>query len=99
MQRRTFLKTLASSGVVVVATGGGYAWLQPNGEAEALTVTKALEKIDAMSRASVQSTGAWSPFQIFSHIAQSIEYSIPRVLSRGRYAGRAHSPAPGFPAI
>lgn len=76
MQRRTFLKTIASSGIVVAATGGGYVWLQPDGESEPLTVATALQKIDALSRTTVQSTGVWSPFQIFSHIAQSIEYSI-----------------------
>lgn len=76
MQRRTVLKTLASSGVVVAATGGGYVWLQPDGQSEPLTVPNALQKIDAMASANVTSTGVWSPFQIFSHIAQSIDYSI-----------------------
>lgn len=76
MQRRTLLKTLASSGVVVAATGGGYVWLQADGQSEPLTVANALEIIDALAGSNVTSTGVWSPFQIFSHIAQSIEYSI-----------------------
>lgn len=76
MQRRTFLKTLASSGAVVAVTGGGYVWLRPDGQSEPLTVSTALRKMDALDPETIQSTGAWTPFQIFSHIAQSIEYSI-----------------------
>lgn len=76
MQRRTFLKAASSTGAVIALSGGAYVWLKPDGTSEPLTVAIALQKLEALSGQTVQSTGTWTPFQVFSHIAQSIEYSI-----------------------
>ncbi len=81
MKRRTFIK--AAAGGVVLASGvGGAVWLNTPGNKLPLTIKQALKQLDLLmaaklNRANLSSTGAWSLFQIFSHVAQSIEQMSP----------------------
>lgn len=74
MQRRSFMKTAVLG--AAVAAGGGYAWLHSGEGAVVLTLDAALAKIDLLSKQKLRSSGAWNPHQIFSHCAQTIEYSM-----------------------
>ena len=74
MNRRQLLQASVAGGVLV-ALGGGYAWLHNGLDRENLTIAAALLKLDALSGKPVAS-GEWTPYQIFSHAAQSVEYSM-----------------------
>ena len=75
MNRRQFI--LTASGVAI-ATGTGAAawWLNASHDHPALTLERALHTLANLSGREIRSTGLWTPFQIFSHCAQSIEYSL-----------------------
>ena len=75
MNRRQLLKTSASGGLLI-ALGVGYKWLHDGKPAEDLTIEAARIKLDALAGKNVVSSGQWSPYQIFSHSAQSVEYSM-----------------------
>ncbi|NEX63238.1 DUF1569 domain-containing protein [Noviherbaspirillum galbum] len=72
MQRRTLITGLA--GGIVAAAGVALLW--PRRDAQALTIVALLPQLDALAAAPVRSTGAWTPFQIFSHCAQTAEYAL-----------------------
>ena len=71
--RRTLL---IAGGVVAGAGAAGLLWIRAGNEGAVLTLDAALQKIDALAKGSVTSTGKWNPHQIFTHCAQSIEYSM-----------------------
>ncbi|MCB1200158.1 MAG: DUF1569 domain-containing protein [Leptospiraceae bacterium] len=75
MQRKTFVK-IALGSTALVASGGGFMFLSGSKNIAELTIDHVLKKIDELSQKNISSKGAWSPFKIFSHCAQSIEYSI-----------------------
>ncbi len=74
MQRRKLLLGAASVGLV--ALGGGAVWLNTPGNGQPLTTAAAIERLNGMLGRSISSSGKWTPFQIFNHIAQSIEFSM-----------------------
>lgn len=77
MGRRRFVTlSLFGAGMLLAGAGGGLAWLRSGPGARVLTVEAALQKIDALGTLELGSTGAWNPHQIFSHCAQTIEYSM-----------------------
>ena len=45
------------------------------GQMNKITIATALNRIEELSNHSLQSTGAWTPYQIFTHCAQSVECS------------------------
>ena len=47
-----------------------------NGQSNRLTISSALKQIEELSNQSLHSIGAWTPFQILTHCAQSVECSI-----------------------
>lgn len=71
MNRRTFL---AGSAVLAGGVTAGVAWKRHANPAPDLQALVA--ELAAISQPSVSSTGSWSPFRVFSHLAQSIEYSM-----------------------
>jgi hypothetical protein len=74
MERRRILK--GSAIAAALALTGGTVYLRSSTPAQILTVDAALRKIDALADRRVSSSGTWNPHQIFSHCAQSIEYSM-----------------------
>ncbi|MEM9265199.1 MAG: DUF1569 domain-containing protein [Cyanobacteria bacterium P01_F01_bin.13] len=50
--------------------------IDPDDTLATLTVSSALEKIELLSHQSLSSTGAWQPYAILTHCAQSVECSM-----------------------
>ena len=75
MNRRQLIQISASGGLLIVL-GGGYKWLQEGVRTEDLTIAAARIKLDTLAGKNVISSGQWSPYQIFGHCAQSVEYSM-----------------------
>lgn len=73
IKRRTFL---IAGGVLAGAGAAGLLWVRAGNDGAILTIDAALQKIDALARGDVSSSGKWNPHQIFTHCAQSIEYSM-----------------------
>ncbi|HYD61179.1 MAG TPA: DUF1569 domain-containing protein [Noviherbaspirillum sp.] len=71
--RRTLL---IAGGIVAGAGTAGLLWVRAGNDGAILTVDAALQKIDALAKGTVTSTGKWNPHQVFTHCAQSIEYSM-----------------------
>lgn len=76
MKRRQFFKVLAISGVSVAGLGAAGYLNVGREEQSKLTIDYALDQIDQLSQMEIQSTGAWDAYQIFSHCAQSVEFSM-----------------------
>ncbi|WP_395373745.1 DUF1569 domain-containing protein [Marinicella sp. W31] len=74
MRRRQLLKfgLLGTAGVAV----GGFVWLRNGKPDRPLTIEASLQVLRELQQLKLSSTGNWSPFQIFSHLAQSVEYSM-----------------------
>ncbi|CAN5287690.1 hypothetical protein BH11PSE11_BH11PSE11_08040 [soil metagenome] len=85
MKRRTLIKAAIAGGAGLAVGGAGMLWLRAGRSEETLSVEAALDKIDWLSARTLQSAGEWSPHQVFSHCAQSIEYSMT-----GYPASRSH---------
>ncbi len=71
MKRRAFLLSAAS--VAGLAAGG--VWLRRATMAPP-SLAALVDDLNSLRGAPVTSTGAWSPFRIFAHLAQSVDYSI-----------------------
>jgi hypothetical protein len=71
MNRRAFL---TGSAFLFAGTTVGIAWKRYSAPRPDLSAL--IAELNDLSLLSVRSTGTWSPFQIFSHLAQSIEYSM-----------------------
>lgn len=70
-------RALLLAGGALAGTGAaGELWVRAGNDGAVLTIDAALQKIDALAKSAVASTGKWNPHQIFAHCAQSIEYSI-----------------------
>ncbi len=68
---------LAGGSVVALAFTGGVAWLASGPGGRAPRIADALATLERLEAAdTIASTGEWTPFRIFSHLAQSIELSI-----------------------
>ena len=73
IKRRAFL---VAGGVLAGASAAGLLWVRAGNDGAVLTIDAALQKIDALAIGEVSSNGIWNPHQIFTHCAQSIEYSM-----------------------
>lgn len=74
MNRRQFLvwsgASLAFGPAMVRAESG------PDLQVAPLDIEDALAMLDQLQHRSVQKSGAWNLFQVYTHLAQSVEYSI-----------------------
>ena len=78
MERRQFIKTSLVSGVAIISIGAGSFMLIEETSKDDLTIKAALKKLDALLNDNVISLGEWEPAQIFTHCAQSVEYSMSK---------------------
>lgn len=78
MERRQFMKAGALAAIGVL--GGSTILLSSDdadkGKSEALTVSAVLAKLESVAGKSIANSGAWNAATIFTHCAQSIEYSM-----------------------
>ncbi|MBL4621456.1 MAG: DUF1569 domain-containing protein [Immundisolibacteraceae bacterium] len=76
MKRRQFISASIVGGVVLGL--GGLVAIRPGRATnqQPLTITAALATLKALSTNQLTASRLWTPQQIFSHCAQSIEYSI-----------------------
>lgn len=72
MNRRKFL---LSSAITVVSIGAG-GWLYINDNNKPLTINYTIEILDDLVSKQLVTTGLWGLYQIFTHCAQSVEYSM-----------------------
>jgi len=76
MKRRQFVKAfLVSSGAIAVLGTGTFLLIEEASK-NSLTIAAALKKLDALSNERFLNIGEWDPSQIFTHCAQSIEFSM-----------------------
>ncbi|OUS27382.1 twin-arginine translocation pathway signal [Gammaproteobacteria bacterium 45_16_T64] len=75
MNRRQFIAASVSGGILI-GIGSGYAWVNDGLDVNKLTIDNALITLDNLADKTVTSTGQWNLYQIFSHAAQSVEYSM-----------------------
>lgn len=73
MKRRRFIQ-VASVGLAGGA--GGLLWLGSGPPPKVLSVDAALRQIDLLSRSDIKTSGSWNAFQVFSHCAQTVEFSM-----------------------
>jgi hypothetical protein len=76
MNRRQFVKVSIVSTGVIVGLGSGAFLLIDETKRDELTIDVALQKLDVLSQAKLKSLGEWDLYQIFTHCAQSVEYSM-----------------------
>ena len=75
MNRRKFLvKGIAGAGIIAV--GGGYWWLNSGKGVENVSINGITKYLNQLDLTKLSSSGSWSVNKIFSHLAQSIEYSM-----------------------
>jgi hypothetical protein len=71
MNRRTLLiASAATAGVLVGGVAIRRATMAP------FSLATTIDELNALKAKNLKSAGAWNPYQVFSHIAQSIEYSM-----------------------
>lgn len=75
MNRRTLMKTSLLA-LAAVGTSGTAVWFSIEKSQQVLNVDAALTILQNLSRKDVLHSGEWNPYQIFSHCAQSIEFSM-----------------------
>ncbi|MDY7020209.1 MAG: DUF1569 domain-containing protein [Cyanobacteriota bacterium] len=51
-------------------------WINFMEQHDQLTIASSLEQIEQLENKSLRSIGTWTPYQIFIHCAQSVEYSM-----------------------
>jgi len=76
MKRRQFVKASLASGVAIIGIGVGTFQFIDESSKGSLTVDFALKKLDELTNKSFQNLGEWDPYQIFTHCAQSVEFSM-----------------------
>ncbi len=74
MDRRKLLKGSIAFGIAGSFVGLG--WFASAGDPSKLTIKSINEELAQLIDQPLTSTGAWSPFKIFSHCRQSIQLSI-----------------------
>ena len=78
MKRRQFIKASLVSGGAIIGVGtGAFLLIEANSKAS-LTIDIALKVLDKLSNQNMLSVGAWNPYQIFTHCAQSVEFSMSK---------------------
>lgn len=67
---------VGAGGLLAAGFAGGVAWLArgPDSAPSIADAFATLERLEAAE--AIDSTGAWGPYRVFSHLAQSIELSI-----------------------
>ncbi|MDA0740036.1 MAG: DUF1569 domain-containing protein [Nitrospirae bacterium] len=76
MKRRQFLKLSLVGGVLAGFGGGCMGLLVGKNGDEELSIDFALKTLDKFSNTTIVHLGQWNPYQIFTHCAQSVEYSM-----------------------
>lgn len=76
MKRRQFVKASLASGAAIIGVGAGTFLLIEEGSKDSLNVDFALKKLDELSNNTLLNIGEWDPYQIFTHCAQSVEFSM-----------------------
>ena len=76
MKRRQFIKASMVSGGAIIGLGGGAFLLMDETNRDELTIDFALKKLEALSPTNLINLGQWNSSQIFTHCAQSVEYSM-----------------------
>jgi hypothetical protein len=76
MKRRQFFKASLASGAAIIGLGAGTFLIIDEYDKNNLTIDVALKSIDALFNANINNLGEWEPAQIFTHCAQSVEYSM-----------------------
>lgn len=75
MDRRAFAKYVASGTFLGVA-GGAYYWLNAPRDQSHLGLDRMLDTLDDLAKAPLEMTGDWDAARTFSHLAQSVEFSM-----------------------
>lgn len=75
MHRRQFIKYFVVGGSMA-SMGGGYLWLNADRDQSDLRLSTFLPELQQLSAGVFEKSGDWNPFQVFSHCAQSVEYSM-----------------------
>lgn len=75
MNRRKFLKK-SFLGVSILGIGTGAIWLKTGKGKEGLQLQATQSFLKSIDLDSLKSFGVWTPAQVFTHLAQSIEYSM-----------------------
>ncbi|MFT4995033.1 MAG: hypothetical protein ACI965_002075 [Paraglaciecola sp.] len=74
MRRRRFIiSSIAIGGIAAAGAGLGFGQLKNEKD---LTITTLLHVLEALPLKTYTFSGTWNAFQTFSHLAQSIEYSM-----------------------
>ena len=76
MKRRQFIKASLISGAAIAGVGVGAFQLIEEGDKSRLSIDVTLKLLDKLSNKTLQGLGTWDPYQIFSHCAQSVEFSM-----------------------
>jgi hypothetical protein len=76
MKRRQFVKTSLATGAGIIGIATGTFMLIEESSKGSLTVDSALRKLDKLSHENFLNIGEWDPYQIFTHCAQSVEFSM-----------------------
>ena len=76
MKRRQFLKLTLMGGIFVSFGGVGCVGLLAGTNKNELTIDVGLRQLEHFSNKPIIHLGQWTPYQIFSHCAQSVEYSM-----------------------
>jgi hypothetical protein len=76
MERRQFIKASLASGTAIIGIGAGTFLFIDENTKEPLTIAFALKILDSLFNENITNLGEWDPSQIFTHCAQSVEYSM-----------------------
>lgn len=76
MERRQFIKASVVSGIAIMGIGSGTFYSIESVDKAELTIAVALTKLEALSKQKIQHNGEWNAYKIFTHCAQSVEFSM-----------------------
>jgi hypothetical protein len=76
MKRRQFVKASLASGTVMIGIGAGAYQLIVEESQDSLSIDFALTTLNKLSNEHFQTIGEWDLYQIFTHCAQSVEFSM-----------------------
>mgnify|MGYP001043073778 CR=1 FL=1 len=74
MNRRQFVTLTGASLLSISVVPAVNA--EPVSKVSGLTVADALQTLDQLQKAEVSTLGKWNLFQVYTHLAQSVEYSM-----------------------
>jgi hypothetical protein len=74
MNRRQFISSSAALGALSIGTGG--LWFSQLEHEQDMSISTVRATLQNLAQQEAIFTGSWNAFQIFSHLAQSIEYSL-----------------------